>query len=249
MTRVQEVRATLDLVQAHESIERSLPLEALDSADAPVEGVSLTPDIVDVRLPITQRFGFRTVSVKVVVTGQVASGYRVTNISVFPPAVTVSSANPQIVNSLPGFIETAPVNLDGLKNAIDINVALKPPEGVKVEGDQTVLVQVGIAAIESNLTLRNMPVETVGLPPNLAAHYAPQSVDIILTGPLPILDSLNASQVHVIVDLTGDTPGTYQVNPTVKIDKTNELQVVSIQPGTLEAVVVPAPSPTPTRKP
>jgi YbbR domain-containing protein len=249
VSQVQDVRAALDLAQSHENIERSLSLEPLDRGETPVEGVTLTPDKVNVKLPIAQRFGFRTVSVKVVVTGQIASGYRVTNISVFPPAVTVSSANPQIVNTLPGYIETAPVNVDGLKNAIDVRVALNPPEGVKVEGDQTVLVQVGIAAIESNLTLRNMPVETVGLPPNLAAHFAPESVDIILTGPLPVLESLNASDVHVIVDLTDLIPGTYQVIPTVVIDKTNELRVVSVQPGSLEAVVIPAPTPTPTPKP
>ncbi len=249
VSRVKEVRATLDLTDAHENIARTITLQPLDMGEALVSGVTLTPEKISLSLPITQRFGFRTVSVKVVVTGQVASGYRVTFISVNPVAVVVSSANPQLVNNLPGFVETMPVSMDGAKNDIEVNVPLNLPDGVKVEGEPDVLVQVGITAIESNLTLHNLAIETTGLPPELSAAYSPATVDIILSGPLPALDTLRIEDVHVIVDLTGKTAGTYQVTPTVKINNANELRVISIQPGSLEATVGIAPSPTPTRRP
>jgi hypothetical protein len=54
-----------------------------------VTGVNISPAQVSVRKAISQRGGYRNVVVKVIVDGQVARGYRVTNISVFPPAVTV----------------------------------------------------------------------------------------------------------------------------------------------------------------
>jgi YbbR domain-containing protein len=246
--RVKEVRAPLDQTQAHDSIDRTIKLQPLDSSGSIVNGVTLSPDQVEVQVPITQRYGFRTVSVKVVVTGQVASGYRVTNISVFPLAVTVSSTDPQLVNDLPGFVETVPVSLDGVNNAIDVQVPLNLPAGVRVEGDQTVLVQVGIAAIESNLTFSNLHIQATNVPPGLAAQFSPMTVDIILSGPLPILDTLSPSDIIVTVDLTGKGIGTFQASPTVQIRQT-ELRVVSIQPGTVEVTLGPAPTPTPTKRP
>jgi YbbR domain-containing protein len=248
VSRVKELRATVDQSQAHENIERTITLQPLDSGGGLVTGVTLNPDRVEVQIPITQRYGFRTVSVKVVVTGQVASGYRVTNISVFPLAVTVSSSDPQLVNDLPGFVETSPVSLDGIKNALDVQVQLNLPNGVRVEGDQTVLVQVGIAAIESNLTLHNLPIQAVNIPAGLAAQFSPDAVDIILSGPLPILDTLSVSDITITVDLTGKGIGTFQSTPTVQLRQT-ELRVVSIQPGTVEVSLGPAPTPTPTRRP
>jgi YbbR domain-containing protein len=246
--RVTELRATLDMTDAHESIDRTIVLQALDSSENVVEGVTLNPDRVEIQEPITQRYGFRTVSVKVIVTGQVMNGYRVTNISVSPPAVTVSSSNPQSVNDLPGYVETMPVNLEGIKSDIDVRVPLNLPSGVKIEGDQSILVQVGIAAIESSLTISNLTVQSTGLAPGLAAHFSPATVDIILSGPLPQLVGLSGSDVHVIVDLTGKTLGSYQVTPTVEINS-SELRVVSIQPGSVEVTITAAPLPTPTRKP
>jgi YbbR domain-containing protein len=246
--RVAELRATLDITDARDSIDRTIVLQALDSSENVVEGVTLNPDRVEIQEPITQRYGFRTVSVKVMVTGQVVNGYRVTNISVSPPAVTVSSSNPQSVNDLPGYVETIPVNLDGIKSDIDVRVPLNLPSGVKMEGDQTILVQVGIAAIESSLTISNLAVQSTGLVPGLAAHFSPATVDIILSGPLPLLVGLNGTDVQVIVDLSGKGAGSYQVTPTVEINS-SELRVVSIQPGTVEVTITAAPLPTPTRKP
>ena len=245
---VQEVRATVDENQIHDSIDRTILLQPLDPEGTVVSGVTLTPDRVSVQIPITQRYGFRTVSVKAIITGQVASGYRLTNISVFPLAVTVSSTNPQLVNDLPGFVETAPVNVDGIKNAIDVQVPLNLPQGVKVEGAQTVLVQVGIAVIESNLTLRNMAVTPANLAPGLSAQFSPDSVDIIVSGPLPSLDLLNPNDISITVDLTGKDKGIFQATPTVQI-KESDIQVVSIQPGTVEVTIGPAPTATPTHLP
>ncbi|HEX9012593.1 MAG TPA: CdaR family protein, partial [Anaerolineaceae bacterium] len=200
--KVAEVRASLDETQAHDNIDRTVTLQPLDSGGNPVSGVTLSPDRVTIQIPITQRFGFRTVSVKVVVTGQVASGYRVTNISVFPLAVTVSSSDPQLVNDLPGYVETTPVDLDGIKNALDVQVGLNLPTGIRVEGDQSVLVQVGIAAIESNLTLKNLTIQASNVYPGLAAQFSPETLDLILSGPLPELDALSTDDIKITVDLT-----------------------------------------------
>ena len=246
--RVKEVQAVLDLSQVHENINRTLPLQVVDMNNVPVPGLTISPAQITVSQPITQMGGYRNVVVKVIVTGQIADGYRLTNLSVFPPAVTVFSTDPNLVNNLPGYVETAPLALDNAKDDLDVKLGLSLPPGVSVVGDQTVEVIVGVAAIESSLTLSDQPVVAIGLPPGLAARTSPETVDVILSGPLPLLDALTQSDVSVMVDMTGTSIGTYQRSPKVELS-IPELNVESILPDTIEVVVSNAPTPTVTPRP
>jgi len=249
VSQIKEVRASLNLSNAHEDISTSLSLTPVNENEEVIERVSLNPERVQVTQPITQRGGFRSdLVVKPVYQGRIAEGYRLTNISVFPPAVTVFSADPQKVDQLPGFVETLPINLDGARDDIEERVALNLPEGVSLVSEQRVLVQVGIAAIESSLTLANQTVEIQGLGEGLAAHTSPETVDVILSGPLPLLDALVPGEVRLIVDVTGLEIGTHQIIPQVQL-RDGQLRVESILPGTLEVEITIAPTPTPTPRP
>src|SRR5690606_11621425 len=107
------------------------------------EGVTVSPESLHIFLPVVQQGGYRDVAVKVVTFGRVASGYRLTDLSVFPPVVTVFSTDPQFVSTLPGVVETEPLDLQNAQNDITIRLALNLPEGISVIGEQTVLVQAG----------------------------------------------------------------------------------------------------------
>ena len=62
--QVKEVRAAIDYNGVNENINRTLPLQALDTNENPVEGVTINPEQVSVSIPITQRGGYRDVVVK-----------------------------------------------------------------------------------------------------------------------------------------------------------------------------------------
>jgi len=245
VNRIQEIRANLDLNGAKENINRLLNLFAVDASEVVVSGVTITPDRVNVSKEISQRGGYRNVVVKVMVAGQVASGYRVTNISVFPPTVTVFSADPRLVDNLPGYIETTTFDLTNIKDDQEVFLRLNLPPGVSLVGLEEVQVQVGIAAIEGSVTLTNMPVQVIGLDPSLDASLSPDRIDVILSGPLPVLDQLTARDVRVVVDLTGKTSGTYQITPRVEFN-IPELRVESILPGSIEVTLVEKPQETMT---
>jgi YbbR domain-containing protein len=234
--RVQDVRAVLDISQVQEDIERTLTLQAVDSNDIPITGITMNPDRVVVTQKITQRGGYRNVVVKVDTNGNIANGYRLTNISAYPPTVTVFSADPKLVENLPGYVETAPINLAGMRDDKDIRVSLTLPPGVSIVGDQTVNVQIGVSTIESSVTLNYMRVEVVGLGQGLNTKISPETVDVILSGPIPLLDTIKASDVRVYVDMADDPEGTYQRTPQVEI-KIPEIRVQSILPGSIEVII------------
>jgi len=242
--RVSKVTASLDISGASQSVSALVPVRAIDENNVPVTDVNLNPKDVTVLQPISILGGYKNVAVKVLSTGQLAEGYRLTNISVAPPTITVYSANPQLVNELPGFIETMPVDLSGLSDDTEFNTELNLPDGITLVSEPGVLVQIGVAAIEGSLTL-TLPVEVLGLQPTLAATISPPSVDVIITGPLPILDNLTAASFRAVVDLTGLAEGKYQIEPSLDLIP-EEVQIQAVLPETVEVTIAPAPTPTPT---
>jgi len=243
--RVKKIGATMEISAVKLDVDSDVQLQALDENDLPVEGLSLSPAKIHATVPIVQKGGCRDLVVKVVVSGRVRSGYRLTSIVVNPSVVTVFSSDIELINSLPGFVETSQLDLTGVSADLETHLTLNLPEGVSLLGDQNVLVQVGISAIEGSLTITGLPVTVNGLSAGLIATASPLDVDLYLSGPLPLLDTLLLTDLLVSVDATGLTAGTYQLTPIVTIMVAG-IRVETIQPGTVEVVIrkgIPTPKP------
>jgi len=251
VNKVIGVVCRLDISGASEPIQKNISVEAVGENDEIVSDVKISPSTVQVNQQISLLGGYRNVVVKVVTTGEVAEGYWLTNISVSPPNVTVFSSDPQLVDEIPGYVETKPVDLTGLSDDVDIRATLNLPQDVTLAGEESVLIRLSIAALEGSLPI-TLPVEVVGLSPELSAQISPETVDVLITGPLPLINSLTPGGIRVSVDLTGMKPGTYQVVPTVDL-LPNQLEVASIMPQNLEVTITVATTPTitivPTKTP
>ncbi|GER79558.1 MAG: CdaR family protein [Anaerolineales bacterium] len=242
---VDRARVTVNLSGTRESVKQKLDVQIYNASNQPLTKLSVNPPSVLVNIPVAQQGGYRDVAVKVIVQGQVANGYLLTKLSVFPPIVTVYSTDPKLVNELPGVVETQPLELRGASDDISTRLALELPSGVSVVGEQSVQVQVGIEPIISNLTLSNIKVEVVGLGDGLTALVSPIEVDIILSGPAPLLDSLLLQDIRVTIDVTDLGAGVYQLTPKVEI-LVADITVETVLPNTVEATLSPGVTPTPT---
>jgi YbbR domain-containing protein len=242
--QVNRVRVVVNLSGTRESVNQVQEVQLLNANNQPVDGLSINPLEVQIELPVSQQGGYRDVVVKVIPHGQVANGYLLTSLSVFPPVVTVYSTDPALVNALPGVVETQPLELRGASENISTRLALTLPEGISVVGEQSVQVQVGIEPIQSSLTLARIAIEVIGLPDGMTAQVSPAEVDVILSGPAPLLDQLARQDIRVIVDVTGLAPGTYQLKPVVEI-LVADISAESILPNTVEVIIAPAVTPTP----
>jgi YbbR domain-containing protein len=247
VSQIEEVKASMDISGATETIKRDVALVAVDQNGEPVSGVTITPLDVTITQPIFLQGGYRNVIVRVLTTGQPANGYKLTNITVSPLNVVVFSSDPQLVNDLPGYVETEPVDLTDAVDDIDTYVVIDLPEGVTMVGDQFVLVQVSIAAIEGSLTM-SLPVIPIGLLPIYSAVISPETVDVILSGPVPILDTLTPDDIRVVVDVTDLDLGTYQLEPIVDVIP-DRIVVEAVLPSTIGVEIIIAPTPTPTATP
>ena len=242
--QVVEVYVEKDVSGANETIRENLTVQAINEEGDIIDGITINPSTVQLTEPINLLGGYRNVAVKVLTTGEVAEGYWLTNINVNPPNVTVFSSNPQLVNQLPGFVETNPLDLTGLSDDVDIRANLSLPEGVSLAGEESVLVRLSIAAREGSLPI-SLPIEAVGLSPEYQATFSPDAVDVLLSGPLPILNNLNPAGIRVSVNLTGLEPGEYQVEPVVDL-LPSQVNLAFIVPETIAVLIEVAPTSTPT---
>jgi YbbR domain-containing protein len=241
-------RVQVNLDDVRESIDEAFDIQILDDRNTILNGVSINPQSARVMIPISPQSGYRDLAVKVVVTGQVAAGYRLENISVFPPVITVFAKDPELVNALPGVVETQALDLQDAKENISTRLALTLPESITIVGTKTVQVQVAISPIQTSLTLKNQNINIIGLPDGFEAHISPETVDVIISGPLPVLDAITPQDIAVTIDVTGLDLGTHQLEPKVEVFVENVLEG-SILPGTVEVVLSILSTPTPIPSP
>ena len=249
VSQVTQALADIYLRNAKDTVNRSVDLSARDANGDVVNRVTLNPSKIEVSIPIEQRFGYRDVSVRVPVSGEVAAGYWISNITVEPSTVTVVGG-PSALQQLPGYIETFPVDVNDATSDITERLAYDLPPGVSVvqpdsntNGENSgAQVQIQIAAVEGGQTVRRS-ITLQGLDQNKFAVARPQRVDVILSGPLPRLQALTLQDVKVIVDLFGLGVGVHKVKPTVVVPET--LRVESVLPDIIEVQITMA-LPTPT---
>ncbi len=246
--RIDAVQAEYDLNGARESVDESLSLRALDGLGQVVSGISLSPETARLLVPISQQGGYRDMAVKVIVNGQVANLYRLTNISVFPPVVTAYSSDAELISELPGVVETEALDISGISDNISVRLNLVLPENVSIVGDQTVLVEASVEAILGSRTISDNPLEITNLDPALSATLSSLTVDVIISGPLNILDALSSTDLRVVVDVSGLGIGTHQITPVVEI-LNDKIQVQSILPESIEVILSEASSAAPTARP
>lgn len=245
--KVVTVEAVLDITGAKGDIKTTIALLARDSDGNPVPEVTLAPNQVNVTQAISLQGGYRNMVVKVVTSGQVAEGYRQTNVTVTPPNVMVFSSDLAMIEQLPGYIETETLDISGAVDDIETILALNLPDNVSVIGDPNVRIQVGVAAIEGSISI-SRKVEVISLMPGFSAIVSPDTVEVIIFGPIPTLQALTDVDVRVVVDLTGLEEGVYQITPeAIILPDLIEVQVIS--PETLEVEIIAAEPGIPTATP
>ena len=237
-------RVLVNLDDTRENIDEDFDIQILDDNDAVLKGVTINPQLANVTVPVSAQSGYRDLAVKVVVNGQVAPGYRLENISVFPQVITVYSDDSELINGLPAVVDTQPLDLQDAKENISTRLTLTLPDTIEIIGTKTVEVQVDITPIETSLTLMDQPINLIGLPDGFAAELSPETVNVIISGPLPVLDALTAQDIKVTVDVTGLDLGTHQLEPKVEVFVEDVLEG-SILPSTVEVVLTIRPTATP----
>ncbi|MCB9423295.1 MAG: hypothetical protein H6667_26100 [Ardenticatenaceae bacterium] len=200
---------------------------------ASVRTLTLSDEQVDITIPVAESAGYAEKSIDVDLVGQPAPGYRILDINITPLTVLVQG-RPTLLNQLDR-VQTDPIDITGLTEPFRQQVALALPAGITQEEVQEIFVEIDIEPLFTTDTY-NPQVLIQGLDKNLTAAMNPESVRVVLYGPLPVLETLLDEEVQVTIDLFGLMTGTYSLEPDVSFpDRGIELR--SIQPSQVTVTI------------
>lgn len=231
--QVAVAQAPVYLRGATTQVERLQTVTLLNRLDQATTNVRAVPAAVDIVIPVERWPGRRAVAVRVKLVGQPDYGYRLVRVTTDPSNV-VLYGDATMLEQVPGFVETAPLSLDGATDDIRARLELILPEGINASEGNSVAVNAEILPLEDSRTLTLLPILR-GLDPTLRAEFSPETVDVILSGPLTALNSLGSDDIYVTLDASGLLPGSYVVEPTVIGPA--EIRTEGILPETVEVVV------------
>jgi hypothetical protein len=150
-----------------------------------------------------------------------------------------------LIAGLPGFIETEPISVEGASEDVVERPALSIPPGVSIVMDEQPVVTVSIEAIQSSLTSVITP-EIRGLQPGFTATVSPKTVEVILSGPLPLLEILEQGDVRIVLDVFNLPAEVHQIEPQIVVPRGVTAQ--SVNPATVQVRIGIAPTVTPTEE-
>ena len=242
VNQVVVAEAPVYLRGATAQVERIQTVQVLNRQDQPVANVLAEPAAVEVTIPVERWPGRRSVAVRVKLVGSPATGYRLGRVTPEPSNI-VLYGNAAALEQVPGFVETAPLSLDGATAEILVRLELILPDGVNASDGNTVAVVAEVLPIEDGLTMTLRPiVRGVGL--GLQATFAPDTVDVILSGPLTSLNALGSDDVYAILDVNRLLPGSYVIKPNVA--KPEEIRNEGVLPETVEVLITSLVTPNST---
>ncbi len=228
--QVNDATVEVALRGAKTAVQREASVVLHDALGNLIQNLKVDPPTVKVNIPIEQRVGYKDVAVKAVIAGNVASGYWVSDINVDPATVTLVGA-PDALNQVSGFVETEALDVTGAKETMTQRVRLKLPGDVSVLNANDVMLRVAIEPVLSGLTARRQV--TVSATCNLPSQVSPDTVEVILSGPLPILQALKPDDVQIVVDTPQCAAGSYQ-GELRSVNVPDKITVESIVPATAE---------------
>ncbi len=245
VTLVAEAYAEFPLNGERLTVSDTLPLVARGQGQE-VANVQMEPAAVRVTLPIETREGYRTVPVVPNIPRHPPAGYTWQLESYEPDTITVTGPQSRL-DSMAVPVVTEAIDLSDKTESLELEVGVILPNDIEpaVEG-QTITVRITIEAIEGFRQFDAIPIALEGLTPGYQATVSPETVALLITGPRLTVSGLTEADVRVVVDVTGLVPDTYQLNPTVSINREGIAQdKITVLPRVVEVQIIEAGAPTP----
>jgi YbbR domain-containing protein len=231
VARTDAVWADLNLTGVQISMEKEIQLAARDKDGRAVD-VNIEPDTAKVSVTVTRTEWTSTFPVNPSLSGNVASGYRVSGIEVDPPFVNVRG--PVAVLQSITSVTTDTVPVDGAESDVQRSVQLRLPSGATVDSGTEVIVHVKVEPAQGQRNFQ-VAIQTSGLKQGLSASLGSDVVTVTLSGLLPDLDALGGDAITARIDLSGLSAGTYHLGP--KIDVPTGTLLVRVSPPDIQVTV------------
>ena len=234
-------RVTIDAGGAN--IDTNVDLVAVDARGQVVSPVTIQPSSVHVTIAVGEQQVNRTLPVVPNITGTLAQGYSIQDVTVTPVTATVSGSGTSIAALTS--ISTAPVSVAGRSTDLTTTVALQPPKGVTVLGQARVQVRIRVM-VETGSRSFGAGVVLTGARPDRTYTLSVPDVLVTLGGSSAALDAVDPARLYASASVAGLDTGTFTI-PVHFAAAPAGTSVVAVSPGSVQVTIsAPTPSPSPT---
>ncbi len=235
VTEITQVEATISLASASASLREVRPLRALDNGGHEVKGVTITPNQTEISVMVERRLNTIEVGVLGVTTGTLPAGYWLSGLSVTPGSVTLQGNTEQLAK-INGFVDTLPIDLSQAFGDLKVKIPLDLAANIQAldsNGNtvKTVTVLAEVAVRKGDLVVTRR-VEPFAVKAGLQVTVEPSRIDLLLSGPLPILKKIELNPALVKVTVNASTV----ITPEQSVD----LNPTIIMPPDIQAQPAPA---------
>lgn len=234
---IEAAQITVDLNQAMDNLALSLPVSLLDKDGNafPENFVEMSPKSVQVFVPVIQNVPVKTVSIKPVLEGKPREAWQVSRVVSEPETIKITGPLDTLMNI--DQIMTQPIDINDLHENLTTQAALVVPPGINLLYEPTVKVVIQVKEAPIEKTFTDIPILQENLSSGLKATLGTDKVSVTLQGSKTDMLALVSAKVKALLDLTGLTPGTYHSEVKISIPQT--IQVIKVEPSTVEVVISP----------
>lgn len=128
LNHVDRVRVIVNIDGVARDWSQIVPVQAVDSAGQVVEGIEISPNQVEVLIPVSEPQ--KEVPVTITTAGKLAAAYKIQEIKLDPATVIIEGSEKELdaINE----IVTEAVDLSSLTESTKLNLKLEAPQEVKV---------------------------------------------------------------------------------------------------------------------
>ena len=243
--RVARVQAALSLEGATRDVRVEGILIPVDRQGIEVEDVRVDPPTVLVNVPVNRITSRKRVPVVPRIEGTVAPSFFIARIGVVPTSVEIEG-EPGALERVDA-VETLPVDISDARGDIEREVGFEATEGITIRSDQPFAqVAVVVEPLDETTTIQ-VAVVLTNLGSGLQAIADQPFLQIVMSGPAEVLQSLRGGDILAEVDLSNRASGLHQVQPVIAHPSPDTLRITRVIPAVVGVRIAPleAPGATP----
>lgn len=217
---IAEARVYTDVTGADRAYVRAEPYVLLDGEGNEIDQTSLTRSASSITVTAevypTKELPVST-EIENVVTGRVAEGYRISEISIQPETITVAAEQSLLDGISELWLE--PVSVEGLSQSFSARAKVSKLSDFKSMSNEQVYVNVTIVEEEESMWIDNTVITFVGKDEGLQLEWQPAALQVYVTGPTSVVEELKEEGIPITVNLTDLQAGSHECELLFPTDK------------------------------
>lgn len=207
---ISQARVYSDVTGAADSYMRAEPFVLLDGEGNEIDQSRLTRSASSITV-MTDVYPTKEIPVSTeienVVTGRVAEGYTVSEITVQPETITVAAEQ----SLLDGISELLidPISVEGHSQSFSARAKVSRLSDFRNMSTEQVYVNITISEEDVSEWINNTVLTFVGKGEHLQLEWQKSDIQVYVTGPKSAIEALRKDGIPITVNLTGFEEGTY----------------------------------------